>query len=128
MADIRAQMKNVIQSGIDGWLDACFSGNNAPTDAITGYPLTRDSVVVMYHSEKPYQAIEDEFLEGVVGSVKPTSKFFQAWSNYHWNYARLELAEKFEPVQLELSEDVLNRREQIRQEFYALGYKLAGVK
>lgn len=115
MTDIRDKMKAVIQSGIDGYLDAAFSGQNAPKDAVTGYPLFRDSVEVIYRSQIPYQQIEDEFMEGLAAPPKASSKFFQAWSNYHWNYAHLELVERFEIVRIELTEEMLERREQARQ-------------
>lgn len=119
MTDIRAKMKAVIQSGIDGWLDAAFSAQNAPKDAVTGYPLRQDSVEVVYRSQIPYQQIEDEFMEGLAVPPKATSKFFQAWSNYHWHYAHLELVERFEIVRIELTEEMLERRHEACQAMFA---------
>lgn len=124
MTELRTKMREVIQSGIDGWLDAVFSGGQQPLDP-SGYPLTRDRTAVFYRSGKPYQTIEDEFLEGIAVEIKSESKFFQAWSNYHWNFAHLELGEVFEPVTLELTPDILERRQQMREELYSNGYKLA---
>ena len=123
MTNIREQMRQVIQSGIDGWIEAQFAGDNQPTDSLTDYPLQRDMTIVYYHSQYPYQTIENAFLEAL-GNVKELdNQQLQAWIEYHWQYAYLELAERFEVPIVELSEDMLERREQLRQEMIGQGYK-----
>lgn len=127
--DIRQAMRQVIQDGIDGWLDACFSNKDSARDAITGFLLTRDTARVVYRSKQPYQSIEDEFLEGVDPATKTDTRFFQAWINYHWHYAHLELAENYEHMTMPLiTEDMLIRREQLRTEIFGQGYNLAKVQ
>lgn len=125
MTNIRQQMREAVQSGIDGWLDACFTGHNNPTDALTGYPLTRDTARVVYRSQKAYMAIEDEFLEGITPTTQYDTKFFQAWINYHWHYAHLELAENYEHMVMPVvTEEMLERRQILREELIGRGYQL----
>lgn len=125
MISIHEQMRQVIQPGIDGWIESMFANDNQPTDSIsTYYPLTRDKARVYYHSSLPYAALVKEFLEsmGDVNELDPTQ--LQAWVNYHWQYARLELAEDFSDVQFKsLSPDMERRRNELRQEMTEKGYK-----
>mgnify|MGYP001561843274 CR=1 FL=1 len=121
---IREQMRKVIQVGIDGWIAAQFSAGEQPTDSLTEYPLTPDTVMVYYHSIYPYQTIEDAFLASIGNVRKLDNQMVQAWINYHWQYAHLELAERFDVPVIPLTDDMQERREQLRQGLYEQGYKL----
>lgn len=123
--NIREQMRQVIQSGIEGWIDAQFSGDNQPTDSINSYyPLQRDMVIVYYHSQYPYQLIEDAYLQALGDTKELDNQQLQAWIEYHWQYAYLELAERFDIPVIELTEDMQERRKQLRDEILERGYKL----
>lgn len=122
MTDIKEQMRKVIQSGIEGWIEAQFSGTIQPVDSLTDYPLQRDAVIVYYHSMYPYQSIEDAFL-AQTSEAKWNTQLMQTWIEYHWQYAYLELAERFDVPVIELTEDMQTRRQQLRQEMIGQDYK-----
>ncbi len=124
MTNIREQMKQVIQSGIDGWVMAQFGGDKQPVDSITRYPLTLNTVRVYYRATMPYSAIEYAYLESVGGVTEFTPSEMQEWANYHWQYAHLELAEDFSNVKPKVTDAILERRQQVRDEITTKGYKL----
>lgn len=123
MTNIREQMRQVIQQGIEGWIEAQFAGDNQPTDSLTNYPLQRDMTIVYYRSQYSYQSIEDAYLQAVGDVEKLDNQQLQVWIDYHWQYAYLELAERFEVPIVELTENMQARREQIRQGMIGQGYK-----
>lgn len=128
MTKLRAQLRRAVQAGIDGWLAACFSGAFAPIDSLTDYPLIPETARIYYHSSMPYRAIEDAYIEqmGVVQALNDEQ--LQMWINYHWQYARVELAEDFSAVPpMPITADMEARREQMRQSLYARGYQLKGT-
>ena len=124
MTNIREQMLEVIQSGIDGWIAAQFKGDHQPVDSITGYPLTLETARVYYRATIPYSQLERAYLEHVGGITEFTPQQMQGWVNYHWMYAYLELAEDFgDMVALPITDDMLARRDNIRQQMMAQGFK-----
>lgn len=124
MIRIRQQMQDVIQQGIDAWVMTQFSGNRQPVDSITGYPLTLDTARVYYRATVPYSAIERGYLEQVGGITEFTPQEMQEWAAYHWQYAHLELAEDFSAVKPVVTQEMLERRQQLRDEMIDRGYKL----
>jgi len=122
MINLREHLRAVIQQGVAGWIDACFSGDYQPVDSITGYPLTRETALVMYKSDAPYKAIEDAFVAFTYSDTPITPKLIQAWISYHWQHAKLELAENFGYVSLPMTDDMEARREQLRGELVGQGY------
>lgn len=124
MINLREQMRAVIQDGIDGWLDACFGGAKAPTDSLTGYPLTRETSRIYYHSEYSYSKLEDRFLEEYGHLHELSAADLQTWVNYHWNFARVELSEDFSDFKgYPVTEDMEARRQDLRKELYMQGYR-----
>lgn len=123
MINIREQMLEVIQSGIEGWVTAQFKGDHQSVDSITGYPLTIETARIYYRATIPYSAIERGYLEQVGGIIEFTPDEMQGWINYHWKYVYLELAEDFSNVRPLVTGDMLERRESIRQAMFGLGYK-----
>lgn len=123
MTNIQEQMRSIIESGIDGWITAQFASEYQPTDSLTDYPLTLETARIYYHSSMPYSAIEDGFLKSV-GRVKElNASQMQEWASYHWQYARLELSEEFSNIKIEITDDMLERRQALRDEMVTKGYK-----
>ncbi len=118
-------MLEVIQAGIDGWIAAQFKGDHQPVDSITGYPLTVGTARVYYRATIPYSQLERAYLEQVGGVNEFTPQQMQGWVNYHWMYAYLELAEDFSDMKaLPITDDMLARRENIRQQMIDFGFRL----
>lgn len=125
MTNLRQQMRDAVQAGIDGWLAVCFSGDYVPTDSITEYPLTPDTARIYYHSSMPYSAIEDGFISQMGNVHELNAEQLQAWINYHWQYARVELAEDFSQMPIvPITPDMETRRNDIRLQMAGQGYKL----
>ncbi len=122
MTNLREHLRTVIEQGIDGWLDACFTGKHQAVDSITGYPLTRETALVMYKSDAPYRTIEDAFVAFTYLDAPITPELIQAWIEYHWQYARLELAENFGDVSLPMTDEMEARREELREDLVGRGY------
>lgn len=124
MTNLREQMRGVIQDGINGWLDACFGGDKAPLDSITGYPLTRETSRIYYHASYSYTTLENTFLEGMGDVCELNANDLQRWVNYHWNFARVELSEDFSGFKgYPVTEDMELRRRSFRETLYMQGYR-----
>lgn len=124
MTKAQEQMTKAIQVGIKGFVAGSFGGAKQPTDSLTGYPLTLETSRVYYYAAYAYSSIEDAFLESVGYPQELNSRQLQAWVNYHWQYARLELAEDFSDIHIPVTDDMLERRQGIRESMNAIGYKL----
>lgn len=125
MTKAQEQMRKSVESGIEGFIAGNFSMGIQPTDSLTGHPLTLETSRVYYYAAYAYSSIEDAFLESVGYPQELNSRQLQAWVNYHWQYARLELAEDFSDIHISVTGDMLERRNGIRESMSTLGYKVA---
>lgn len=124
MTKAQEQMHKAVEIGIKGFLAGSFASHQ-PVDSITGYSLTPETSRVYYYSAYAYSSIEDAFLGSIGYPNELSSKQLQAWAIYHWQYARLELAEDFSDVHIPVTDDMLERRKEVHESMSILGYKVA---